>query len=67
MGTEPLREHLAALPDAPGVYLFRDSGDRVMYVGKAKSLRKRVFSYFEAPVRGPELHFLHPYFLVTVL
>ena len=53
MGTEPLREQLAALPDAPGAYLFRDADDRVMYVGKAKSLRKRVFSYFEAPVRGP--------------
>jgi excinuclease ABC subunit C len=54
MGTEPLREQLAALPDAPGVYLFRDAEDRVMYVGKAKSLRKRVFSYFESPVRGPD-------------
>ncbi|MSO45096.1 MAG: excinuclease ABC subunit UvrC [Thermoleophilia bacterium] len=52
MGMEPLREQLAALPDAPGVYLFRDGDDRVMYVGKAKSLRTRVFSYFAAPVRG---------------
>lgn len=54
MGNEPLRDQLAALPDAPGIYLFRDADDRVMYVGKAKSLRKRVFSYFEAPIRGPE-------------
>jgi len=34
------------LPDAPGVYLFVDLGGRVIYVGKAKSLRKRVLSYF---------------------
>ncbi|MBL7102569.1 MAG: excinuclease ABC subunit UvrC [Proteobacteria bacterium] len=34
------------LPDGPGVYLFADSGGRVIYVGKAKSLRKRVLSYF---------------------
>ncbi len=54
MGKEALRDQLAALPDAPGVYLFRDVDDRVMYVGKAKSLRARVFSYFEAPVRGPD-------------
>ncbi len=53
MGMEPLREQLAALPDAPGVYLFRDVDDRVLYVGKAKSLRRRAPSYFEAPLRGP--------------
>src|SRR5947208_8562419 len=38
-----------ALPDAPGVYLFRDSRRRVLYVGKAKSLRKRVASHFSSP------------------
>ena len=35
-----------ALPDQPGVYLFRDAGGRVLYVGKAKSVRKRVASHF---------------------
>ncbi|MFN2127028.1 MAG: excinuclease ABC subunit UvrC, partial [Anaerolineales bacterium] len=34
------------LPDAPGVYLFVEAGGRVIYVGKAKNLRKRVLSYF---------------------
>jgi excinuclease ABC subunit C len=41
-----LREQRRALPDQPGVYLFRDSRGRVIYVGKAKSLRKRVASHF---------------------
>jgi excinuclease ABC subunit C len=35
-----------ALPDQPGVYLFRDGAGRVIYVGKAKSVRKRVASHF---------------------
>jgi excinuclease ABC subunit C len=42
------------IPDAPGVYKFRDTGGRVIYVGKAKSLRSRLNSYF-ADVSG-----LHP-------
>ncbi len=36
----------AKFPDAPGVYLFQDQAGRVLYVGKAKSLRARVGSYF---------------------
>jgi excinuclease ABC subunit C len=41
-----LAEQRRALPDQPGVYLFRDSAGRVIYVGKAKSVRKRVASHF---------------------
>jgi excinuclease ABC subunit C len=37
------------LPDQPGVYLFRDGGGRVIYVGKAKSIKKRVASHFSNP------------------
>ena len=41
-----LKEQVAMLPLEPGVYQFIDSEGRVIYVGKAKSLRKRVSSYF---------------------
>src|SRR3954447_3700968 len=44
-----LREQRRALPDQPGVYLFRDARGRVVYVGKAKSIRKRVASHFSNP------------------
>jgi excinuclease ABC subunit C len=41
-----LRDKVAQLPFSPGVYLYKDGGGRVIYVGKAKSLRNRVRSYF---------------------
>ena len=41
-----LREKGAQLPLAPGVYLYKDDAGRIIYVGKAKSLRLRVRSYF---------------------
>ncbi len=42
------KEKAATLPDAPGVYFMKDSKGRVIYIGKAKSLRARVSSYFHA-------------------
>ncbi len=42
-----LKEKLESVPDKPGVYLYKDSRGQVIYVGKALSLRKRVFSYFQ--------------------
>jgi excinuclease ABC subunit C len=41
-----LQEKIRSLPDAPGVYLFKDADGEVLYIGKAVSLRKRVQSYF---------------------
>src|ERR687885_750068 len=45
-----LAEQRKSLPDGPGVYLFRDAARKVIYVGKAKSLRKRVAGHFSNPV-----------------
>ena len=45
-----LAEQRKSLPDGPGVYLFRDAKAKVIYVGKAKSIRKRVASHFSNPV-----------------
>ncbi|MFB3891731.1 MAG: UvrB/UvrC motif-containing protein [Phycisphaerae bacterium] len=57
---EDLRAKVAQLPTTPGVYLFKDSKGVVLYVGKAKSLRGRVASYFQPSAdllasRGPEI------------
>jgi excinuclease ABC subunit C len=43
-----LEEKLKNLPTSPGVYIHKDEGGRVIYVGKAKNLRNRVRSYFQS-------------------
>jgi excinuclease ABC subunit C len=50
----PVSEKVANLPFSPGVYIYRDKGGSVLYVGKAKKLRNRVRSYFQEsrPVDG---------------
>jgi len=50
-----LEDKLARVPDQPGVYLYRDGKQQVLYVGKAASLRSRVRSYFqESRPRDPK-------------
>ncbi|MGH2660580.1 MAG: excinuclease ABC subunit UvrC, partial [Actinomycetota bacterium] len=44
------RPETSSIPDAPGAYLFRDADGRVVYVGKARSLRKRVATYWGRPL-----------------
>lgn len=55
-----IRKMVSALPKTPGVYLMKDAGGRVLYVGKAKDLRARVGSYFQPSAdllntRGPDI------------
>ncbi len=51
---ESLKIKIENLPDLPGVYIFKDAAGRVIYVGKAKSLRKRVNSHFSRVIDGKQ-------------
>ena len=53
---EVLEQKLAELPSTPGVYLFRGRGGQILYVGKARSLKDRVRSYFHGSrIESPRL------------
>ena len=52
---DDLTEQRRSLPDQPGVYMFRDEEGRVLYVGKARSIRKRVGGHFSGKTRTPAM------------
>ena len=58
MNIEELNDKLDTLPTGPGVYLMRDAGGKVIYVGKAKDLRSRVRSYLRGGDGRPHVVFL---------
>ena len=67
--SERIRRKRLALPDAPGVYLFKDERGKVIYVGKATSIRKRVAGHFSKPLAARRAEMTHAVddfdFLVT--
>jgi len=58
---ERLESRLKEIPAVPGVYLMRDEGDRILYIGKSKKLRNRVRSYFrESQNLSPRIAMMVP-------
>ena len=60
------KEQFDALPHGPGVYYFRDKGGKVIYVGKARNIRKRVAQHFTGHSAQPQRqHFLRHIHTIT--
>ena len=57
---EQLKQTLKLLPDLPGCYLYSDNKGEIIYVGKAKNLKRRVKSYFNKTPDSPKLTALVP-------
>ncbi|MCH8254903.1 MAG: GIY-YIG nuclease family protein, partial [Gemmatimonadetes bacterium] len=53
---EKIARKISALPDSPGVYLWKNAEGKVIYVGKAKRLRSRVRAYVAADYRNSPKH-----------
>ncbi|HEX7615314.1 MAG TPA: nucleotide excision repair endonuclease, partial [Thermoanaerobaculia bacterium] len=51
MGVSP---DLSLYPDQPGIYLYKDAKGKILYVGKARSIRKRLASYFGTAPKHPK-------------
>jgi len=51
---DDLKQTLKLLPDLPGCYLYYNNSDEIIYVGKAKNLKKRVKSYFNRSQKSPK-------------
>jgi excinuclease ABC subunit C len=54
----PVADRVKSLPESPGVYIMKDKDGKVIYVGKAKSLRDRVRSYFNSQDTRAQIAFL---------